>query len=134
MRPQLFVLLDELPKTHNGKIDRRELPDPNRLRENLSTSFKAPRTPTEAKLAAIWTEVLKRESIGVNHNFFELGGHSLLATQVISRINSAFELNLSLINLFASPTIAEIATYIELVHWTPQEKPVNQANSEEVEF
>ena len=134
MRPQLFVLLDELPKTRNGKIDRRSLPDPNLQDENLSTSFKAPRTPTEAKLAAIWTSVLKRESIGVNHNFFELGGHSLLATQVISRINSAFELNLSVINLFASPTIAEIATYIEFVHWTPQEKPVNQANSEEVEF
>ena len=133
MQPQLFVLLDNLPLTANGKIDRRSLPAPDIISKNLSSRFVSPRTPTEAKLAQIWTEVLNVEKIGVNDNFFELGGHSLLATQVVSRVNSVFEIDLSLIRMFESPTVAGIATYIDAVHWVGQ-TPVAVANSEEVEF
>jgi len=108
MVPQAFVLLDALPLTPNGKVDRRALPTPDIATRNLSTGFVAPRTPTEAKLAQIWSEVLGVERIGVNDNFFELGGHSLLATQVIYRLRESFQVELPLRCLFESPTIAEL--------------------------
>jgi hypothetical protein len=77
------------------------------------------------------------ERIGVKDNFFELGGHSLLATQVLSRINSAFELDLSVQIMFESPTIAGIAGYIQAVDWVAQDRAdssLNNENTEVVEF
>jgi len=77
------------------------------------------------------------ERIGVKDNFFELGGHSLLATQVLSRINSAFGLDLSVQIMFESPTIAGIASYIQAVEWAAQdssERKLNHENTEVVEF
>ncbi len=77
------------------------------------------------------------ERIGVKDNFFELGGHSLLATQVLSRINSAFKLDLSVQIMFESPTIAGIASYIQAVDWVAQDQAdssLNNENTEVVEF
>ncbi|MBE9059366.1 class I SAM-dependent methyltransferase, partial [Sphaerospermopsis sp. LEGE 08334] len=79
MVPQAFVLLNSLPLTPNGKVDRRALPAPDTATRSLATNFVSPRTPLEAQLVQIWSEVLATERIGVNDNFFELGGHSLLA-------------------------------------------------------
>jgi acyl carrier protein len=113
MLPAAFVLLEALPLTPNGKVDRRALPVPDQSRAEGVETFIAPRTPVEERVAGIWAELLRLERVGVNDNFFELGGHSLLATQVISRLRSAFQVDLPLRRLFESPTIAELAQLIE---------------------
>jgi len=133
MVPNAFVLLNALPLTPNGKVDRRALPGPDTATRNLSTGFVLPRTPIEAQLAQIWSEVLGVERIGVKDNFFELGGHSLLATQVLSEINSAFGLDLSIQTMFESPTVAGIATYIEVVDLVTQDLS-KEVSNEVVEF
>jgi amino acid adenylation domain-containing protein len=106
MVPSAFVFLDALPLTSNGKIDRRNLPDPDQSRPEQGSSFVAPRTPVEEMLADIWIEVLNLQRVGIHDNFFELGGHSLLLTQVASRIQQAFQVSLPLRTLFDAPTIA----------------------------
>ncbi|KYC42726.1 non-ribosomal peptide synthetase [Scytonema hofmannii PCC 7110] len=134
MVPQAFVLLKAMPLTPNGKVDRRALPTPDTATRNLATGFVSPRTPLEAQLVQIWSEVLGTERIGVKDNFFELGGHSLLATQVVSRINSAFKLDLSVQMIFESPTVVGIAAYIQAIDWAAQDLAVLDISSEVVEF
>ncbi|MFN2514061.1 MAG: hypothetical protein ABR568_21940, partial [Pyrinomonadaceae bacterium] len=74
MMPSAFVMLDTMPLTPNGKVDRKALPAPDHVRPGLEGAFAAPRTPTEELLAGIWAEVLGVERIGIHDNFFELGG------------------------------------------------------------
>ena len=112
MVPSAFVILESLPLTPSGKIDRRALPAPELTRERLDTLFVTPRTPTEEILATIWAQVLKVEQVGIDDNFFELGGHSLLATQLVSRIRKIFQVELPLRELFAAATVAELAHLI----------------------
>ena len=134
MVPQAFVVLNALPLTLNGKVDRQSLPSPDTATRSLSTGLVLPRTPIEAQLVRIWSQVLGVESIGVKDNFFELGGHSLLATQVLSEINSAFGLDLSIQIMFESPTVAGIADYIKLMDWATQDLPVKEVSVEIVEL
>jgi len=115
MVPSLFVIMDALPKTPNGKLDRKALPDPTGERQNLVQEFIAPRNETEEKLAAIWRDILGIEKVGVMDNFFEIGGHSLLATQVMSRIRETFNKELPLRSIFEDATIAGLARLISLV-------------------
>ena len=105
MVPSVIVQLQALPRSVNGKIDRQALPQPDRIPAKEST---APRTTTEAQLAAVWTEVLGLERVGVHDNFFELGGDSILSLQVISRAK-AQGLPLTPRHLFQHQTIAELA-------------------------
>ncbi|MFH0341841.1 MAG: amino acid adenylation domain-containing protein, partial [Chromatiales bacterium] len=112
MLPSVFIVLDKLPVTPNGKLDRKALPAPDDSRPELEAAYVAPRTPTEETLAAIWAEVLKLEKIGIHDNFFDLGGHSLLATQVISRLRAAFAIDLPLRALFEGPTIRDLEAAI----------------------
>ncbi|MDR4472746.1 MAG: phosphopantetheine-binding protein [Nitrospira sp.] len=84
MVPTAVIALPALPLSANGKVDRHALPEPERDGQGVR-HYVAPATPTETILAGLWTDVLKREGIGVQDNFFDLGGHSLLATQVMSR-------------------------------------------------
>ena len=109
MVPSAFMLMESLPLTPNGKVDRRALPAPDHERPQLESTFVAPRTPTEQKVAKIWTEVLSVERVGVHDNFFELGGYSLLAIQLISRIQKEFNIELPLQKLFEAPTVARVA-------------------------
>ena len=113
MMPSAFVLLDKLPRTPNGKVNRRALPVPDKVRPELEETFVAPRTPVEEVLVGIWAEVLGLDRVGVQDNFFELGGHSLLATQVISRVRDAFAVELSLYSLFEAPTISSLGEKVE---------------------
>ena len=108
MVPNTFVMLESLPLTSNGKIDRRTLPKPE-LDSKLLEKFVAPRTPIEEMLAQIWAQVLKVEQVGIYDNFFELGGHSLLATQLLSRIRTSLKVELPLRSLFVAATLAELA-------------------------
>ncbi|HZL53215.1 MAG TPA: non-ribosomal peptide synthetase, partial [Terracidiphilus sp.] len=109
MVPAHFVLLGSLPLTPNGKVDRKALPAPSYESIAVTTTAFAPRTGTEKALAAIWAELLKVDSIGVNDSFFDLGGHSLLAFKALSRIRDVFAVDLPVQDFFENPTIAEIA-------------------------
>jgi amino acid adenylation domain-containing protein len=113
MVPSAFVLLDALPLTPHGKVDRRALPATDGTRPELNKPFVAPRTPTEKLLAEIWAQVLGVEPIGVQDNFFDLGGHSLLATQIMFRLRDTFQAEISLRTLFEKPTIEELALAVE---------------------
>jgi amino acid adenylation domain-containing protein len=113
MVPSHFFILDALPRTANGKLDRKALPKPNHLRADLEQPFIAPRNAAEEKVASVWAEVLKLKSVGIHDNFFELGGHSLLGTQVISRLRKLFDTQLSLRWLFQFPTVAALAEKIQ---------------------
>jgi amino acid adenylation domain-containing protein len=113
MMPSAFVLMEKLPQTTSGKVNRLALPAPEAGRDTLAESFVAPRTPIEELLARIWGEVLKVESIGINDDFFALGGHSLLATQLVSRVRESFAVDLPLRALFEWPTVAGLAQRVE---------------------
>jgi amino acid adenylation domain-containing protein len=113
MLPSAFVLMESLPLTPTGKVDRRALPASDHGRPDLKETFVAPSTHVEELLAGIWTEVLKLEKVGIYDNFFELGGHSLLATRVISRTRSTFQVELPLQDVFEAPTVAGLAERVE---------------------
>lgn len=113
MVPSIFIKMDKLPLSSNGKVNRRALPTPNMAQSELSLTFVEPRTPTEKTLAEIWAEVLEIEQVSIHDNFFfNLGGNSLLATQVMSRIRETFQVELPLRHFFETPTVAHIAVAI----------------------
>ena len=105
-------LLEALPLTSNGKVDRKALPAPDGALV-ATAEYVAPRTATEQRLASVWSEVLRVERVGIHDNFFALGGHSLLATQVVARIRSAFGVELPLRALFEAPTLEALARAID---------------------
>jgi amino acid adenylation domain-containing protein len=111
MVPSTVMMLDALPMTANGKIDRRALPDPEVV--TATDGHVAPTTETETALAAIWMDVLKKERIGVTDSFMALGGHSLLAIRVLGKLSRKFGVRLPLRSLFDTPTIAELALVVD---------------------
>jgi amino acid adenylation domain-containing protein len=114
MVPTAFVVVDALPLTANGKINRGGLPMPER--GALAVEYETPRTPTEDVLARIWCEVLRLDRVGVNDNFFDLGGHSLVAMRLIGRVREAFQVELPVRTLFETRlphTIAGMALVVE---------------------
>ena len=111
MLPSVFLYLEQLPLTENGKLDWRALPAP--VPASGDNVFTAPRDLTEEIIAGIWSEVLGTARVSVQQDFFELGGDSLTATQVISRINLAFQIDLPLGVLFEHRTVEGLASAIE---------------------
>ncbi|HYH80347.1 MAG TPA: methyltransferase, partial [Longimicrobium sp.] len=107
MVPSAFVVLEALPVTANGKVDRGALPAPDTPGSSGGT-YVAPRTPAEERMAGIWAEVLGVERVGAEDGFFDLGGHSLLATQLVSRVREAFRTELPLRAVFEAPMLAEL--------------------------
>ncbi len=107
MVPSDFVVLESLPLSPTGKVDRNALPAPER--RGAAGDFAPPRTQTEELLAAIWAGLLPSDRIGIDDSFFDLGGHSLLATQVMARVREAFGVDLPLRVLFEQPTVAALA-------------------------
>jgi acyl carrier protein len=120
MVPTAFVLLDHLPLSPNGKLDRKALPAPDR---QPAADHVAPQTATEQTLAAIWQDVLKLKSVGVNDNFFECGGNSLSATRTIARIQQELRVALPLRTIFTKPTLGELAEQVEILGWATQKAP-----------
>ncbi|MFY2562983.1 non-ribosomal peptide synthase/polyketide synthase, partial [Corallococcus terminator] len=110
MVPAHVMYLSALPINTHGKLDRKALPAPD---SGPTASFVAPRNPTEARLAAIWAEVLHVPQVGVSDDFFALGGHSLLATQLVSRIRDTFQVELALRELFEAPTVEALARRLD---------------------
>ncbi|MEG4629128.1 amino acid adenylation domain-containing protein [Microcoleus sp. AR_TQ3_B6] len=113
MVPSAFVVLESLPVTANGKVDRLALPAPEPIKLEWAGGYVAPETSIEEVLVKIWAEVLGIKRVGIRDNFFELGGHSLLATQLVSRVRDAFGVELPLRRVFEAPTIAELAKIVE---------------------
>jgi len=109
MVPAAFVLLDKMPLTANGKLDRKALPVPDPSRPEFEQSYIPPRTANEERLATIWKEVLNIDQIGMHDNFFELGGHSLLAVSLLAQVNREFHTDLPLVTVFNFPTVAQMA-------------------------
>ena len=107
MVPSAYVILDELPLTPSGKVDRKALPAPT-LEQTRTTPWVAPQTERQVLIAELMAKVLSlpTEQVGLHDSFFELGGHSLLATQLLARLRQAFEVDLPLRRLFSSPTVS----------------------------
>jgi acyl carrier protein len=119
MVPSAFVLLEAMPLSPNGKLDRSALPVPEQARPTLENQYVEPRTADEVVLARIWAGVLEIDKVGVQDNFFELGGHSLLALQMLFRVREMFEIDLPLRALFEAPTIAQLRRTILRLEQTP---------------
>jgi natural product biosynthesis luciferase-like monooxygenase protein/FkbM family methyltransferase len=113
MIPSGFVLLDALPLTGSGKIDRRALPDPQAASARQAAAYVAPRSSAEQAVAAVWQSVLGRERIGIHDNFFEVGGNSLLLVQVHARLREALGRDVTMVQLFRHPTVQALARFLE---------------------
>jgi hypothetical protein len=108
MVPGALVVLERLPLTANGKVDRKALPEP----EFVSQAYEAPQGEVEEALARIWADVLGVDRVGRGDNFFEFGGHSLLAVQMVARIQSLLQIDLAIRQIFTHPTVAGMASLI----------------------
>jgi amino acid adenylation domain-containing protein/non-ribosomal peptide synthase protein (TIGR01720 family) len=111
MVPSAYVLLETLPLTPSGKVDRRALPEPSD--RTSSDTIVLPRNPVELKLAQIWSKILKLDLVGVKDNFFDLGGHSLLIPYLMAQIKQAFNKDIPLATLLQNPTIEQLATVVQ---------------------
>ena len=115
MVPHTVVMIDHVPLTPNGKLDLRALPAPTTgSTGGAAAPLATPRSETEVALMAIWTEALKRDSVGIRDNFFELGGHSLIAIRVLGKVSRKFGVRLSLRALFDAPTVEQLAELLDL--------------------
>ncbi|MDX2087960.1 MAG: amino acid adenylation domain-containing protein [Kofleriaceae bacterium] len=111
MVPSAFVVLDAMPVTPNGKLDRKSLPAPD-LDALAQRAYVAPRTETEQLLAGVWCELLRVERVGVHDNFFELGGHSLLVMRLVAQVRKTLAVELTVRAVFEAPTLGALAELI----------------------
>ena len=112
MVPSAFVVLDDLPLTPGGKVDRRALPAPEARALRPDAAFAEPQTEIEQVVARIWREVLRRDRVGLDDNFFDLGGHSLLLIQVSARLTEAFGREIPVVDMFRHTTVSALAAYL----------------------
>jgi amino acid adenylation domain-containing protein len=113
MLPSAFVQLDELPRTLNGKIDRKALPALDAMQAGRENGSSGRHTPVEEIISGIWCEVLKLPSVARGDNFFNLGGHSLLVTHTILRVRDILKVELPIRSLFESPTLAQFSQLVQ---------------------
>ena len=123
MVPSSFIWMDDLPKTINGKIDKKALPAPDRKRPELSVLYRSPKTNEEKKIAALWASILDLDQVGLEDNFFELGGNSLLAVKTTAALQSKYQINLPITKLYQFPTISQLLTHLGL---TEEKQPIKK--------
>jgi amino acid adenylation domain-containing protein len=133
MVPSHFVSMNEFPVNTNGKIDKKQLPDPSAVSAGTGVEYVAARNETEEKLVEIWQEILAKDQIGVRDDFFKLGGHSIKVVQLISRINSTFLVRIDIQSIFNDPTIENIAEQIAFIVEQNRQKE-NTANLVQIEI
>lgn len=112
MIPSHFMVLDALPLTSNGKVDRQALPTPDKQYQEATIAYAPPRTAMERTIASIWQEVLHIEKLSIHDTFFDLGGHSLLLVQVHSKLQEALHTTIPMMTLFNYPTIVTLARHL----------------------
>jgi acyl carrier protein len=112
MVPGWVVMLDEMPLTPNGKVDRRRLPAPEHDYAEMAKTYVAPQTELEQHIAQVWQQLLGIEKVGVNDNFFDLGGHSLLIVKGQGKLQEALGRDISIVELFQYPTISSLAKHL----------------------
>ncbi|MET9027584.1 amino acid adenylation domain-containing protein [Nocardia sp. NPDC004168] len=109
MVPAAFAVIDEVPLSAHGKLDRRALPEPVLTR---TRTYRAPETPTEIRLAALYGELFDTERVGADDSFFELGGHSLLAARLVALVRDTFGIDIDVRAAFDTPTVAGLAAHL----------------------
>ncbi len=113
MIPGFYIRMERMPLTPNHKTDRNALPKPDMNRPNLDTEYIAPGTGIENHISSVWRQVLNRELVGIRDNFFELGGNSILVSQLYLELEKQYPGKLSLVDIFAYPSISRLAKFIE---------------------
>jgi aspartate racemase len=126
MMPGSWIMLEDLPLTTNGKLDREALAAHEEESGTEAAEYVVPRTELEQKVAELWNESLGMEQSSIHANFFDLGGHSLIAAQLVSRLQQAFSIGIPLRLVFDSPTIAELAEGIEVLLWMAEQEQLPQ--------
>jgi aryl carrier-like protein len=134
MVPSCFVMLQALPRTQNGKLDRKALPPPDAAATAPPGGVVAPRTPTEAMVMGVFRDVLERTTLDVFDNFFDLGGHSLMAARLMAKLRTASGLDLPLRNLFERPTVAALAEAIDALAWAASSRRAAARAADRVEI
>jgi len=129
MVPSTFVLLESLPLTPIGKVDKKRLPAPTNERPALASAYVKPQTETEQSIAAVWQELLHLSEVGTEDNFFDLGGNSLLLVQVHAQLQKIFGEQLTMVDLFEHPTIGLLASRL-----SREEPSLEQAEQEAARF
>ena len=132
MVPNFVSELDAMPRTPNGKIDRRSLPAVAPAQASPATS--APLTPTEQAIALVWQEMLQRPHIGGEDDFLALGGNSLLAARLVTRLSAAFQITLTLRALLEHRTVRRMAQLVESIQWAAASRKPAGASDEQVEI
>lgn len=132
MVPSSFVMLDTIPLTPNGKLNRKRL---SRAEGGgFENAYVSPRTESEKRITAIWSDVLGIDRIGIFDNFFEIGGNSLLATQMVARLRAVLSVELPVSRVFDRPTVAGVSEAVaqdKLGPATPQEPPIQRLRRSE---
>lgn len=113
MVPGVYLELDSLPLTANGKVDRRALVVPEDLSDDDGPRYEAPETPVEQTVAEVWASMLGAERVGLHDNFFTLGGDSLLAMRSVIRLRKELDVEIPIRVLFDSPTLRDVAAVVE---------------------
>lgn len=132
MIPDIFIVLDALPHTVTGKVDRRNLPPPDDVRAGTALAFIQPRTPLEAEISQIVGPVLGLDHVSVEADLFALGCNSLLMARIASRLSSTYQLNMSVIQIFRDPTIAGLARLIDNHQRTGKQESVQSWSEEQL--
>jgi acyl carrier protein len=130
MLPSVFVPMEELPRSPNGKIDRGALPAAVQHAQDV----RAPRSPKEIALCAMFAEVLRREEVGVENDFFALGGDSLSAMRLVGRVCSSFGVALSLREFYSASTVGDLANLIQAIQFTAESTEASKASLDEEVF
>ena len=112
MTPAVFMFLDELPLSPNGKLDRKALPEPPKSRPKLDQQLVPPRTDLERRLAETWCRILQLDQIGVHDRFFELGGDSIQAAMFINQLQASLDEFIYVVTIFENPTVADYAAFL----------------------
>jgi amino acid adenylation domain-containing protein len=113
MIPAAFVMIEAMPTTPNGKLDRKALPAPGLGVARKTRDSVPPETPTQIPLARIWETLLKVQNVGIHESFFDLGGHSILAARLMAQIRSSFGVQMAFHNIFRAPTVSRLAALID---------------------
>jgi hypothetical protein len=125
MVPSAFQIIDAVPLTPNGKVDRKALPDPSTARPEAMPAYAPPTSATERMVADVWREVLGVDRVGVDDSFFALGGNSLLVVRARARLQERGHMGLSLVDMFRYPTVRALAEAIDREPSEPSDADAN---------